>query len=76
MVNTLIYPRHLRLFKNTIIGVDTSRILQYICYFMNISKNSKCNQLGVDKTFGAGNNNVIYGDANHIRGVNRKYNFL
>lgn len=43
---------------------------------MNISINSKCNQQCADETFEAGNINVIYGDANHIRGVNRKYNFL
>ena len=43
---------------------------------MNISKDSKCNQRCVDNTFEAGNNNVIYGSANHMRGVNRKYNFL
>ena len=43
---------------------------------MNILKNNKCNQQYTDKTFEAGNNNVIYGNANHIRGVNRKYYFL
>ncbi len=43
---------------------------------MNISKDSKCSQYFFDKTFEADNNNVIYGNANHIRGVNRKYYFL
>lgn len=43
---------------------------------MNISKDNKCNRQYTDNTFGADNNNVIYGNANHIRGVNRKYNFL
>lgn len=43
---------------------------------MNISKDNKCNRQYTDNTFEVDNNNVIYGNANHIRGVNRKYNFL
>ena len=43
---------------------------------MNLITNSKCNYLTKKLAFEAGNNNVIYGDANHIGGVNRKYNFL
>lgn len=43
---------------------------------MNFNTNSKCNYLLTRLAFEAGNNNVIYGDANHIRGVDRKYNFL
>lgn len=43
---------------------------------MNISKNSKCSQQCATYTFEVANNNVIYGDANHIKGVDRKYNFL
>lgn len=50
--------------------------MQYISYFMNISKDNKCNQQYANNTFEADNNNVIYGYDNHIRGVDRKYNFL
>lgn len=43
---------------------------------MNLITNNKCVYHTNKMTFGAGNNNVIYGDAYHIGGVNRKYNFL
>lgn len=43
---------------------------------MNILKDSKCNQQYANSTFEADSNNVMYGNINHTRGVDRKYNFL
>ena len=43
---------------------------------MNISKDNKCSKQYTNNTFEADNNNAIYGNANHMTGVSRKYNFL